>query len=105
MIGAAHVAVGSMALAGGAAVLMMRKGTVAHRYVGRMYAVAIVAINTTALSIYDLTGRPNVFHAIAIVNLATLAMGLIALRRWRRTQNPRDLVTHQRRMAMNYVGL
>ncbi len=105
MIGAAHVAVGMTALAGGAAVLAMAKGTARHRLVGRVYALSILLINGTALSIYDLTGRPNVFHAIALVNLATLAAGMLALRRWRRTRDPRDLDTHRRRMAMNYVGL
>ena len=104
-IGAAHVAMGSVALVSGAVVLMLPKGTARHRRVGRIYAAAILAINGTALSMYDLTGRPNVFHVIALVNLATLAMGLLALRRWRRTREPSDLVTHQRRMAMNYVGL
>ena len=104
-IGAAHVAMGSVALVSGAFVLTLPKGTARHRHVGRVYAAAILAINGTALSMYDLTGRPNVFHVIALVNLATLAMGLLALRRWRRTREPDDLVTHQRRMAMNYVGL
>lgn len=104
-VGAAHAAVGTMALAAGAMVLAMAKGTTQHRFAGRLYAAAILVINGTALSIYDMTGRPNVFHAIAVVNLATLAMGMLALRRWRRTRDPQDLVAHQRRMAMNYVGL
>ncbi|MBE2992591.1 DUF2306 domain-containing protein [Sphingomonas sp. CFBP 13603] len=104
-IGAAHVAMGSVALVSGAVVLMLPKGTKRHRRVGTVYAAAILAINGTALSMYDLTGRPNVFHVIALVNLATLAMGLLALRSWRRMREPDDLVTHQRRMAMNYVGL
>lgn len=104
-IGAAHVWMGSVALVSAAAVLMLRKGTARHGRVGRAYAAAILAINGTALSMYDLTGRPNVFHVIALVNLATLAMGPLALRRWRRTHEPGDLVTHQRRMAMSYVGV
>jgi uncharacterized membrane protein len=105
VIGAAHVAMGSMALMSGAVLLMLPKGTARHRLVGRVYAAAILAINGTALSMYDLTGRPNAFHVIALVNLGTLAMGMLALRRWRRTRDPADLVTHQHRMAMNYVGL
>jgi len=105
VIGAAHVAVGLIALAGGGAILAMEKGTVQHRFAGRIYALAILLINRTALSIYDMTGRPNVFHAIAIINLTTLVMGMLALQRWRRTRDPIDLVAHQRRMAMNYVGL
>jgi uncharacterized membrane protein len=104
-IGAAHVAMGSVALISGAVVLMLPKGTARHRLVDTVFAAAILAINGTALSMYGLTGRPNVFHVIALVNLATLAMGLLALRRWRWTRDPSDLVAHQRRMAMNYVGL
>ena len=104
-IGAAHVAMGSVALVSGAVVLMLPKGTARHRRIGSVYAAAIFTINGTTLSMYDLTGRPNVFHVIALVNLATLAMGLLALRRWRRTRQHGDLVTHQRRMLMNYVGL
>jgi uncharacterized membrane protein len=104
-IGAAHVTMGSVALVSDAVVLMLPKGTALHRHVGSVYASAIFTINGTALSMYDLTGRPNVFHVIALVNLATLAMGLLALRRWRRTRKHVDLVTHQRRMVMNYVGL
>ena len=73
-IGAAHVAMGSVALVSGAVVLMVPKGTARHRRVGRIYAATILAINATALSMYDLTGRFNVFHVIALVNLATLAM-------------------------------
>ena len=105
VFGMVHVAMGVTALIGGGAVLMLPKGTVRHRLFGRVYAAAILFINGTALLIYDLTGRPNVFHVIAVVNLATLAMGLLALRRWRRTREARALITHQRRMAMNYVGL
>lgn len=105
VFGMVHVAMGVTALVGGGAVLLLPKGTARHQVIGRVYAAAILFINGTALSIYDLTGKPNVFHVIAVVNLATLAMGLLALRRWLRTREPRALVTHQRRMAMNYVGL
>ena len=77
-IGAAHVAMGSVALVSGAVVLMLPKGTAQHRRVGKIYAATILAINATALSMYDLTGRPNVFHVIALVNL--IAFLVIVLR-------------------------
>lgn len=105
VIGAAHAAAGGLALVGGGVVLAGGKGTVRHRMLGRAYAAAVLFINGTALAIYDMTGRPNVFHAIALLNFTTLALGLAALRRWRRTRDLRDLDTHRRRMAMNYVGV
>lgn len=104
-IGTAHVVMGSVALVSGAFVLISPKGTPQHRRLGGIYGAAILAINGTALSMYDLTGRPNVFHIIALLNLATLTLGMLAMRRWRRTREITDLLTHQRRMTMNYVGL
>lgn len=50
----AHVAVESIALASGAAGLVLSKGRVGHRFVGRIYAVVILLINFTALSICHL---------------------------------------------------
>lgn len=50
----AHVAVESIALASGVAGLVLSKGRVGHRFVGRIYAVVILLINFTALSICHL---------------------------------------------------
>jgi hypothetical protein len=52
--GAAHVAAAFAALAFGMMVLIMRKGTQLHRAMGMGYAMVMVAVNGTALTIYRL---------------------------------------------------
>ena len=51
-LGAAHVAAALAALAFGLMVLAMRKGAQLHRAIGMGYAIAMVAVNGTALTIY-----------------------------------------------------
>jgi uncharacterized membrane protein len=102
-VGLLHTLLGLAALVLGAAVLLARKGTPAHRRVGRLYALSMVALNATAFLIYRLFGGFGPFHAAALVSLATLAAGWIpiVLRRPRRSW----LELHGRFMAWSFVGL
>jgi uncharacterized membrane protein len=101
--GLVHAGLGLVALALGLVVLLRPKGEVLHRVCGTAYAGTMLLLNGSALVIYDFNGRFNVFHALAIVNLATLAAGWVAaLRRaparvWYRR--------HAMFMAWSYVGL
>ena len=102
-LGLVHATLGLVALGLGLAVLLRPKGAALHRLSGTAYAVTMVLLNGSALAIYDFNGRFNVFHALALVSLATLAAGwAAALRRapagtWRRR--------HAMFMAWSYVGL
>jgi hypothetical protein len=63
----------------------------------------MVVVNTTALCIYHLTGRFNLFHALAVASLVMLAAGLAQVVPRRR---PRLwLWRHYQYMAWSYVGL
>ena len=53
--GAAHVAAALAALAFGMMVLIMRRDTQLHRTMGMGYAMAMVAVNGTVLTIYGLS--------------------------------------------------
>ena len=100
--GAVHAVFGLAALALGAGVLLMQKGTTRHRRVGQCYAAAMVLLNGTALAIYDLFGGFGVFHVLALVSLATLVAGLLPV--WLR--RPREwLEIHARCMCWSYLGL
>lgn len=105
LVGTMHLTTAVTAIVTGAAVLAMRKGTPRHRIVGIIYAASMLVINGSALTLYHFTGRPNLFHFFAVVNLVSLMLGLAALRRWRRTRSAADLRQHQLRMSMNYLGL
>lgn len=102
-LGWTHLVFALVALLAGAAVLLTRKGTRWHRTLGHVYATSMLGLNATALFIYHLTGRFNVFHALALVSLLSLALGLgpVLLRRPRTTW----LERHARFISGSYVGL
>jgi uncharacterized membrane protein len=70
-----HVVAASSALVVGAAVLLLPKGTHTHRVIGTVYVLALVLVNVAALSLHRESAF-GVFHALAVVSLATLAVGL-----------------------------
>jgi uncharacterized membrane protein len=76
-IGWVHTVLAIMALATGAWNLLRPKGTTLHRWTGRAFAMAMLGLNVSALTIYRLTGRFEMFHALALLSLATLAVGIV----------------------------
>ncbi|HEY9116201.1 MAG TPA: DUF2306 domain-containing protein, partial [Roseivirga sp.] len=81
-MGLFHVAMSFLAIIVGTMVLIWPKGTNRHKKVGYLYFGAMLLVNTSALFLYNLTGRPSPFHLFAIVALVTLLGGIIpAVRR------------------------
>jgi len=60
-------------------------------------------VNATALCIYRLTGRFNLFHALAVASLGMLAAGLAQVVPRRRPRN--WLWRHYQYMSWSFVGL
>lgn len=90
------------ALAAGAAVLPLPKGTHTHRVIGTTYVLALVLVNVAALSLH----RENVFgvfHALAVASLVTIAVGLAPLLLGR--SSPAAFATHAYCMTWSYAGL
>ena len=100
-LGTGHVATAVAALAAGTAVAIVRKGTRWHRWLGRGYCFTMLGLNGTALAIYNLTGRANLFHCFALLSLCTLGVGWSAVIRRR----PGWRLRHARTMLWSYVGL
>lgn len=103
VLGIFHTGCGMLALVLGGWIFLARKGIRAHVRVGWVYVASMVCLNGTALALYNLTGRFNVFHALAVFSLMTVTIGVIqvvGLRRWRRW-----LWRHYQYMAWSYVGL
>ena len=97
-----HVSAACSALLVGAAVLLLPKGTHAHRVIGTVYVLVIVVVNVAALSLH----RENtfgVFHALAVASLVTIVVGLSPLLLGRRS--PPVIATHAFCMAWSYAGL
>lgn len=89
----------------GPVVLFRRKGDKTHRWLGRIWSVMMAVIIISALSMYEMSGRPNLFHFFAVVSLITLSSGLWAIWSFKRTRNPDRLITHQHCMVWAYFGL
>lgn len=98
----AHVLAAFAALATGAAVLLVPKGTQTHRMVGCGYGVALVIVDGAALSLHR-ESRFGVFHVLAVVSLLTIAVGLSPLLLGKRS--PPALATHAYCMTWSYAGL
>ena len=76
-----HTALGVAALALGFTVAARRKGTPAHRWTGRAYALAMLALCVSSFGIPaevgPTWGRFGVFHAIAVAGVVYLAFGVL----------------------------
>ena len=76
-----HAALGVAALALGFTVAARRKGTAVHKWTGRAYALAMLALCVSSLGIPAQVGptwgRFGVFHAIAVAGVVYLAFGVL----------------------------
>jgi uncharacterized membrane protein len=100
-LGAAHLTSAFVALALGAVIVLERKGTSSHRMMGAGYVLAIALVNLTALGLYRLTGHFGPFHLLALVSLATVVWGMLAVLQRREGW----LHSHYYSMAWSYIGL
>lgn len=102
-LGAVHLGCALAAMVLGFVVVVTSKGTAAHRRLGMVYAVTMVIMNATALTIYDLFHRWGPFHTLALVSLATVAAGVVPV--WIQRPRHRWLQMHARFMSWSYAGL
>jgi uncharacterized membrane protein len=103
LLGQAHFYMAILALTTGAVVVLRRKGTVSHRWCGRIYLVSMLTVNISALSIYQLWGHFGPFHIAAIISLLSVLMGIMAV--WRRSSVHDWKIAHAYWMSWSYVGL
>ncbi|NNF26823.1 MAG: DUF2306 domain-containing protein [Gemmatimonadetes bacterium] len=101
--GGFHLAFSLIAIAAGAVVLLLPKGTRWHRTWGHGYVWSMVGVIVTSMAMYDLTGRVTPFHFAALVATVTVAGGMWTVLRRR----PRGawIEAHATWMAWSYVGL
>lgn len=85
---ALHVVAAVVALVAGAVVLLRRKGVRAHRYWGWGYTATLEVMAVTSFGVYELRDGPSVFHAVSVLTLVVLVVGIAEARRrrpgWRR---------------------
>ncbi len=103
-IAVVHTALGTVALAMGAVVLLRRKGSRTHRWLGRVYVATMVALCVLSFGLRDSTPffqGLGPFHVAACVSLGTVLAGFWTA--WRRGDN--WLGAHYMWMAWSYIGL
>ena len=100
-LGSVHVLAASVAL--GLVVLARPKGDRWHRGLGRLYVVVMLAVSVPVLFVYDITGGPGLFHALAVVSLLTTASGWLAVRRQRRSRSA--VTPHATLMVWSWIGV
>ncbi|PTE01669.1 DUF2306 domain-containing protein [Pandoraea apista] len=94
-----HLAAAVAAVLLGAAILFMRRGTLRHRWTGRLWVAAMAVAAATSFGIRELgAGRLSWLHALSAYVLVGLVLAVVAIRRG-------DVSTHRRQMLGLYAGL
>jgi uncharacterized membrane protein len=103
MLATVHVVFAIVALTFGAAVACRPKGDKRHRALGYFYAISLLLVNVSALSVYEDSAGVGPFHVLAVVSLITLLGGFIPA--FLRRPAPWWLDLHAYLMSWSYVGL
>ncbi len=103
--GATHFGLAIASLIVGVFIFAAPKGTTTHRITGTLWATAMLIVNVTALTIYDIRGGITLFHIFAVVNLAALIPGYVYVRLYQMTRDPNHLRSHKLLMVWAYFGL
>lgn len=77
--GLIHFIASIIALLLGTLVLALRKGTATHKLIGKLYALAMLIVLTTAFMTYRLFGTWGIFHWSAVLGTLTLLAGLLPI--------------------------
>lgn len=102
-LGVTHTVAAVFAMLTGAGVLLLTKGTAAHRKIGYVYVIAMLVLNVTAFSIYNLFGRFGPFHIAAIFSTICIAGGMIPM--YQRARISGWLYFHYFFMNWSVIGL
>ena len=98
-----HTVLASVGIVVGAEQVLRRRRDRLHRRLGYVYVVSMVVADCVILTVYRFSGRFNVFHAGALVNLVTIAL---ALRPMLRSPRPTQWrLTHYMWITWSYIGL
>ncbi len=105
-----HVIAAMIAIAAGALVFFLPKGTRRHRRIACIYVAAmivttgVVAFVPASVLRFGDSGW-GFFHLFILVGFFSSMLGLFGLWKWRRTRERRWLRMHQIRFAFSYAGL
>ncbi len=105
-----HLVAVVIAIASGAAMFLLPKGTRFHRVNGVSYIIsmfiAVLSVIPVPAKVMPIMGtRFGFFHVFVLVGIVSLLVGIAALRRWHKGRKPDDLRAHQIHFSYSYAGL
>jgi uncharacterized membrane protein len=101
--GAIHTVLAASGIVIGLIQLLRRKGGSIHRALGYAFVYAMLVADGTAMLVFQFTGRFNILHVGAIVNLVCIIAAIVPVLRSPRPSNWRN--QHYYWMSWSYVGL
>ncbi|MEL7296586.1 MAG: DUF2306 domain-containing protein [Pseudomonadota bacterium] len=102
--GTLHFFCALFALVAGPVLFLRPKRGTLHRLLGAGFILSMLAVNVSALTMFNL-GRFNLFHVFAIISLATLLPGTVAISQALRTRSRLWFSIHAHCMIWAYYGL
>ncbi|WP_461170515.1 DUF2306 domain-containing protein [Arthrobacter sp. Z1-15] len=100
---ALHVLTVTAALVSGIMVLVLPKGSVAHKRLGWLYLASTVVMALSSFGIYELRSGPSLFHAVSVTMLITVGLGVY--QPLRRKRSSTWLFWHLLLLQISYVML
>ncbi len=97
-VGQGHVVLAITALIFGPLIFTQAKGTRSHRLLGYGYLASMLVVNVSALTMYELSAGPNLFHFFAVVSLSSILPGIYSVLRGK-------IESHYFFMSWSYFGL
>jgi uncharacterized membrane protein len=101
--GAIHTVLAAAGIAVGLIQLLRPKGGPIHRALGYGFVYAMLIADGTAMLVFQFTGRFNILHIGALVNLLCIILAIVPVLRSPRPSNWK--VQHYYFMCWAYVGL
>jgi len=97
---ALHIALATLALALGVAVLLRKKGTPSHKLLGRVWVAAMVGVAASSFWIFEIRrgAGPSFVHLLSAWTLVSLALAVRLIRRG-------DVRAHKGFMVGTFLGL
>jgi uncharacterized membrane protein len=101
--GAIHTVLAMLGIVVGLVQLVRPKGGSIHRAFGYAFVYAMLIADGTAMLVFQFTGRFNILHIGAIVNLLCIVLAIVPVLRSPRPSNWKN--QHYYWMSWSYVGL
>ena len=92
-----HVLVAFMAIAGGAVQFFLKKGTICHKIIGRLWVLAMGLVAVSGLFIHEIRmfGMFSPIHFLSLMTVFFLYLGVQAARKKQKKKHKKEQIPKQ----------